>query len=34
MRIGPKVEKQARAILGHAIRSEWDEYAGVIEEIG
>lgn len=34
MRIDPKVEKPARALLGHAIRAEWDEYANVIEEIG
>jgi hypothetical protein len=34
MRIDPKVEKPARALLGHAIRAEWDEYANVIEDVG
>jgi len=34
MQIDPKVEKPARDLLGHAIRSEWDEFAGVIEDIG
>jgi hypothetical protein len=34
MPIDPKVEKPARALLGHAIRGEWDAYATVIEEGG
>ena len=34
MRIDPNVEKPARALLGHAIRAEWDDYADVAEEIG
>jgi hypothetical protein len=34
MRIDPKLEKPTRDLLGHAIRSEWDEFAGVIEDIG
>jgi hypothetical protein len=34
MPIDPKIEKPARALLGHALRSEWDEYAGVIEDAG
>jgi hypothetical protein len=34
MRIDPKVEKPARALLGNAIRGEWDAYAEVIEDAG
>jgi hypothetical protein len=34
MRIDPKVEKPARALLGHAIRGEWDAYAEGIEDAG
>jgi hypothetical protein len=34
MGIDPKVEKPARELLGHAIRGEFDQFAGVIEAIG
>lgn len=34
MRIDPKIEKPTRALLGHAIRGEWDEFTGVIEDAG
>jgi hypothetical protein len=34
MRIDPKAEEPARALLGHAIRHEWEAYVGVIEDAG
>lgn len=34
MGIEPKVEEPTRDLLGHAIRSEWDDFANVAEDIG
>lgn len=34
MQINPKLEKPTRDLLGHAIRSEWDGFAEVIEDVG
>jgi hypothetical protein len=34
MAIEPKVEEPSRDLLGHAIRGEWDDFAGVVEDIG
>jgi hypothetical protein len=34
MGIEPKAEEPARALLGHAIRGEWDDFANTAEDIG